>query len=61
MKVIVRDPALPLLISCIMLSLPVTKVKSRVTSTEREELTIKKGPRPFLGRFAFGKATRRSA
>jgi hypothetical protein len=61
MKVIVRDPALPLLLGCIMLSLPVSKVKPPIISAGSQGVAIKKSRRPFLGiRFAFGRVTRRS-
>ena len=34
MKVIVRDPALPLLLGCIILSLPISKVKTKPLSPD---------------------------
>jgi len=59
MKVIVRDPALPLLVGCIMLSLPVSKVKPPLASAGSQGLTSKKTRRPFLGiRFAFGRVNK---
>ncbi len=61
MKVIVRDPALPLLVGCIMLSLPVSKVKPPLTSVASQGVTIKKSRRPFLGiRLAFGRVNKSS-